>query len=283
MLPAGATPCPWNTFPGLALRCAAVDARQWLGLQPTHNPMRWYLPVTPGICSGLGTLFGGCGLGASIDVLERVTGRPVVWACAQYLNYPRPPSVVDLDVHIGAEGRTTTQARVLGSVGATEIFTVNAALGSRDLPEAAGQWISPPDVPGPDECPPRELRFDVGDTIASRLEQRMAIEAPGTGHTAVWTRMPDLLEVSAASLAVLGDYVPMGLGQAVPTEINSNSLDNTLRVADLVQTDWVLVDIRIEAVARGFGHGHLYLWAQDGTLLGTASQSAMVRPWKWEK
>jgi acyl-CoA thioesterase II len=260
-----------------------VDARQWLGLQPTHNPMRWYLPVTPGICSGLGTLFGGCGLGASIDVLERVTGRPVVWACAQYLNYTRPPSVVDLDVHIGAEGRTTTQARVLGSVGATEIFTVNAALGSRDLPEAAGQWISPPDVPGPDDCPPRELRFDVGDTIASRLEQRMAIEAPGTGHTAVWTRMPDLLEVSAASLAVLGDYVPMGLGQAVPTEINSNSLDNTLRVADLVQTDWVLVDIRIEAVARGFGHGHLYLWAQDGTLLGTASQSAMVRPWNWEK
>jgi acyl-CoA thioesterase-2 len=138
-------------------------------------------------------------------------------------------------------------------------------------------------VPGPDECPPRELRFDVGDTIASRLEQRMAIEAPGTGHTAVWTRLPDLLEVSAASLAVLGDYVPMGLGQAVPTEINSNSLDNTLRVADLVQTDWVLVDIRIEAVARGFGHGHLYLWAQDGTLLGTASQSAMVRPWRWEK
>jgi len=74
----------------------------------------------------------------------------------------------------------------------------------------------------------------------------------------------------------------MGIGQAVPSEINANSLDNTLRVANLAPTDWVLVDIRIEAVARGFGHGHLYLWAQDGTLLGTASQSAMLRPWKWE-
>ena len=51
----------------------SVDAPQWLGLQPTHNPMRWYLPVTPGICSGLGTLFGGCGLGAAIEVLEQVT------------------------------------------------------------------------------------------------------------------------------------------------------------------------------------------------------------------
>ncbi len=258
-----------------------MDARQWLGLQPTHNPMRWYLPVTPGICSGLGTLFGGSALGAAIDVLERVAGRPVVWACAQYLNYTKPPSVVDLDVHIGAQGRTTTQARVLGQVGDTEIFTVNASLGSRDMPEE-GQWVSPPDVPGPDECPPRELRFDPGNTIASRLEQRMALEAPGTGRTAFWTRMPELLEVSAASLAVLGDFVPMGLGQAVPTEINSNSLDNTLRVANLVPTRWVLVDIRIEAVARGFGHGHLYLWAEDGTLMGTASQSAMIRPWKWE-
>ena len=258
-----------------------MDARQWLGLQPTHNPMRWYLPITPGICSGYGTLFGGCGLGAAIDVLERVTGRPVVWACAQYLDYAKPPSVVDLDVHIGAEGRSTTQARVLGSVGGTEIFTVNGALGRRDLPEE-GQWVTPPDVPGPDDCPPRELRVSPGNTIASRLEQRMAIEAPGTGRTAVWTRVPDLLEVSAASLAVLGDFVPIGIRQAVPSEINANSVDNTLRVADLAPTHWVLVDIRIEAVARGFGHGHLYLWAQDGTLLGTASQSAMLRPWKWE-
>ena len=108
----------------------------------------------------------------------------------------------------------------------------------------------------------------------------MAIEEPGTGRTAFWTRMPELLEISAASLAVLGDYVPMGLGQAVPTEINSNSLDNTLRVMRVVQTDWVLVDIRIEAVANGFGHGHIYLWAENGTLLATASQSAMIRPWK---
>ena len=259
-----------------------MDARKWLGLQPTHNPMRWYLPVTPGICSGLGSLFGGCGLGAAIDVLERVTDRPVVWASAQYLEYTKPPSVVDLDVHIGAAGRTTTQARVLGSVGGTEIFTVNAALGERDVSEE-GQWVRAPEVAPPEKCPPRELRYDPGLTIASRLEQRTALDEPGTGRTALWTRTPELLEVSAASLAVLGDFVPLGLGQAVPGDINANSLDNTLRVADLVPTDWVLVDIRIEAVARGFGHGHLYLWARDGTLLGTASQSAMIRPWNWER
>jgi len=92
--------------------------------------------------------------------------------------------------------------------------------------------------------------------------------------------MPEILEPSAASLAVLGDFVPMGLGMAVTSEINSNSLDNTIRVMNIVPTKWVLADVRIEAVARGFGHGHIYLWAEDGTLMATASQSAMIRPWK---
>jgi acyl-CoA thioesterase len=92
--------------------------------------------------------------------------------------------------------------------------------------------------------------------------------------------MPEILEASAASLAVLGDFVPMGLGMAVTSEINSNSLDNTIRVMNIVPTKWVLADVRIEAVARGFGHGHIYLWAEDGTLMATASQSAMIRPWK---
>jgi acyl-CoA thioesterase-2 len=256
-----------------------MDAREWLGLQPTHNPMRWYLPVTPGICSGLGTLFGGCGLAAAIEALERTTGRPVVWACAQYLNYTRPPSVVDLDVHIGAHGRSTTQARVLGQVGDTEIFTVNASLGRRDFAEE-GQWVAMPEAPRPEDCPPREYRFDPGNTIASRLESRMAVEAPGTGRTAFWTRMPELSMSSAAALAVLGDFVPMGLGQTLTSEISSNSLDNTIRVLHTARTEWVLVDVRIEAVARGFGHGHIYLWAEDGALMGTASQSAMIRLWK---
>ena len=58
-----------------------MDAREFLGLQPTHNPHRWYLPVTPGISTGDGFLFGGCGLGAAIAALEgtpgaRSCGRP---------------------------------------------------------------------------------------------------------------------------------------------------------------------------------------------------------------
>ncbi len=112
-----------------------MDAREWLGLQPTHNPTRWFLPVVAGLSTREGFLFGGCGLGAAIEALEGTTGRPVVWATAQYLSFARPPSVLDVDVTVANAGRQTTQARAVGHVADTEILTVNAALGDRDLAE----------------------------------------------------------------------------------------------------------------------------------------------------
>ncbi len=256
-----------------------MDARDWLGLQPTHNPMRWYLPVTPGISTGHSFLFGGCALGAAIAAMEASTDRSIIWATAQYLSYARPPSVMDIDVTIASEGRQTTQARAVGTVGNTEILTVNAALGDRDLP-ASGQWPVMPVVPAPDDCLPREGRWHVEDSIMSRLDQRWAHSDAATGQTVLWTRLPDVLEVSAPALAVLGDYVPLGIGQALNLDTMSNSLDNTLRVGTIVPTEWVMIDIRIDLVARGFGHGTVYLWAPDGTLMATASQSAIVREWK---
>jgi acyl-CoA thioesterase II len=253
-----------------------MDAREWLGLQETHNPYRWCLPVVSGISTGGGFLFGGCALGASIAALEGTTGRPVIWATAQYLSYARPPSVLDIDVIVPAAGRHTTQARAVGHVIDTEILTVNAALGSRDF-ELSGQWAVRPDVPPPADCPPRELMHPGRDTFAARIDQRWALRDPASGHCAVWTHLPDLLEVSAPTLAVLGDYVPLGLGQTLDVAITSNSLDNTLRVAKLVPTEWVLVDVHIDVVNNGFGHGFVYLWAEDGTLMATASQSAIIR------
>ena len=138
-------------------------------------------------------------------------------------------------------------------------------------------------MPPPGDCPPRESRWNVGDSILSRLDQRWADPGDGSGRCSVWTRMPDLLnDVSAPALAVLGDYVPLGLGATLTNEIISNSLDNTLRVAKTVPTEWVLVDIRVNVVANGFGHGSVFLWAEDGTLMATASQSALVRLWQGE-
>jgi len=270
-----------------------MDATDWLGLQPTHNPNRWYLPVTDGIATMGRFLFGGCGLGAAVAAMEHVTGRPVVWATAQYLSFAMVDEVMDLDVTVAVAGRRTTQARVVARVGDREILTVNAALGGRDLP-LEGQWVDWPGFPAPGDAPARPARGEDDRSIMTRLDMRLAkgrqwddLEGhPATdGRSAMWVRVPSSraggdgtsIDMSAATLAILGDYVPFGISQSQGSWWPSNSLDNTIRVVRLVPTEWVLVDVRIEGLAHGFGHGTVYLWSQDRVLLATASQSALVR------
>ena len=144
----------------------------------------------------------------------------------------------------------------------------------------------PPDVPGPEECEPRSLRYPGTESIMNRLDVRLA--------------------TARAWEDIDGNPVPRAArrcGPACPTCSTcrrgrrwrssattcpsasarrsacwaGNSLDNTLRVYRLVPTEWVLLDIRIQAVARGFGHGVVHQWAEDGTLMATASQSTIVR------
>ena len=98
----------------------------------------------------------------------------------------------------------------------------------------------------------------------------------------MWARLPEVLDMSAATLAVLGDYVPFGVGQALGKMAGGTSLDNTLRVARLVPTEWVLLDIQVHTIQNGFGHGLVHLWSEDGTLLAIASQSCVVRFWSEE-
>ncbi len=266
-----------------------MDAKTFLGLEATHNPNRWYLPVTAGVATRGNFLWGGCGLGAAVEAMERTTGRPVIWATSQYLSYAQVGATMDIDVIIGAHGKSITQARAVGHVGDREILTVNAALGHRDT-RGEGVWVTMPDVPAPEDC---HERFGVTpddqgvvDGMMARLDFRLArargwdamdgVPSPD-GRSAMWARMPDVLEMSGAALAILGDYVPFGLGQALGAHAGGNSLDNTIRMVSTVQTDWVLLDIRIDAISNGFGHGVVHLWAQDGTLLATASQSTILR------
>ena len=264
-----------------------MDAVAFYGMEQTEDPAHWRLPVVPTLCSGLGALFGGCGLGACVEALEQFTGRPLVWATGQYLSYARPPAVLDIRVDEVVRGHQISQARAVATVDGDEILTVNAALGHRDVPHH-GEWAEMPIVPAPMDCRPRELMERHEGSIMDRIDMRMADArtfddldgTPGTGRCALWVRLPGLLELSAATLSIVGDYVPFGISQALGKRAGGNSLDNTLRVARRVPTEWILADIRVQAIADGFGHGLVHLWAQDGTLLGTASQSTIVRSWR---
>lgn len=262
-----------------------MDARDWLGLEATHNPMRWVLPVEPRISVRSIFLFGGAALGAAISALEGTTERPVVWATAQYLSFAPVGSVMDLDVHVSVASRFTTQARVIGHVGEKEIVTVNAALGTREL-DVEREWPVVPEVIAPEDSRERQHSYEQ-ESLGQYLEQRLA-KAPagsdrggptghGEGRVCMWAKPPDGIESSATTLAILGDWVPMGIGMASNRALSSNSLDNTIRILDVHPTDWYLLEIEAAGIRNGFGHGQIRIWGDDGRLQAIASQSVVVR------
>ena len=261
-----------------------MKTQEFLGLKQVGD-LRWEFVVTPQLCSFQGNLFGGAALAAAIEALEAVTDRPMLWAAAQYLSFGKLDQLLELDLTLAAVGHNTTQARASVSVGGVEVITVSAALGRRDTP-GEGSFAEKPIVPSPSECPLRVLRLPADDTINSHMEVRVAEgrlwdDLDGTpspaGRSCLWARLPNLERLTAGTLAVLGDFVPYGMGQALGARAGGSSLDNTIRVVQLVPTTWVLLDIRIHAIHGGFGHGLIHLWAEDGTLLATASQTAVLR------
>ena len=62
--------------------------------------------------------------------MEQVTGRPCIWATAQYLSYAPPAFGLEIDVIEVVRGHQISQARVIAHVGDNEILTVLGALGT---------------------------------------------------------------------------------------------------------------------------------------------------------
>jgi acyl-CoA thioesterase-2 len=268
-----------------------VDIREFLGLEATDDPTHWRLPVTEDVCTPLGFLYGGAGLAAGIAALEEATARPVLWATAQFLTSAYPPAVLDVQVTLGSEGAQIAQARAVATADGNEVLVVMGAFGERPV-EAAGQWLSPPEASTPDECPSRH-HWQAGVTgIATRLDMRIAEGrqpdeldgTPGTGRAKLWIKAPGLDLSEGAALALLADYVPFGVGQALGQRAGGTSLDTTVRVVRTPRRtnppEWLQLDVHIAAVERGVAHGRLDMWTEDGTLLATASQTAAVRFWR---
>jgi acyl-CoA thioesterase len=143
-------------------------------------------------------------------------------------------------------------------------------------------------VPDPDDC--ERYRFfergrgHMGDLAEFRLalgRQLDEIETRGgrgDGSFALWIRCWHGKRLTTvADLAFIGDFMPLGFADASGKPYAGNSLDNTIRVGELVETEWVLLSVHVQQIANGFGYGRAELWADDGTLLGEVSQSAVLR------
>lgn len=257
-------------------------------LKATHNPHRWYLPVEKALCTGPADrqfLFGGVGMAASIQAMEQTCGRKVIWATAQYLSFARPGKIVDLDVWVPVTGRLTSQANVLLHIEDQKIISVHAALGARES-DLQDQWVTMPKVGPPEDCAEANYWRGDGTGLNARLEIRVAkghfhgdkaIGERGDGRLIFWLRSREGHLADARMLAIAADYVASGIANATGLHAGGNSLDNTIRYANIVPCDWILCDVQIESLTNGIVHGRMHLYSPDGVLMATASQSMIMR------
>jgi acyl-CoA thioesterase len=254
-------------------------------MEPTDEPMQFRWSPAEELITPAGHLQGGAGLGATVAAMTAVTGRPLVWATAHYLSFAAGRTPLDLNVAVEVAGHHTTQARCVLSRDGAEVLTAHAALGARSF-EHEGLWAGPTPVDAPEACPPYRFFDPVEDAMGRFVDIRLAHGrqldqldgTPGSGRSALWLRCwRGTHQFTANDLAYLGDLMPLGFADALGHPFGGTSLDNTIRVGELVATRWVLLDVHIQQVHRGFGVGHAQLWAEDGTLLGAVSQSTVMR------
>lgn len=257
-------------------------------LKPTDNPRRWSLTVEKKLCTGAAErqfLFGGVGMAASIEAMERVCQRPVIWATAQYLSFVHPGTTVDLDVQVPVIGRMTTQANVLLHVGDQSIITVQAALGARE-DRAGDQWVAMPKVAPPEDCRPANYWRGDGTGLNARFEIRVAegrfhgdplIRGRGDGRLVFWLRSREGCLADARLLAIAADYVASAIASATGLHAGGNSLDNTIRYGRITPCEWILCDVQLDMLVHGLVHGRMNLLSPDGVLMAAASQSMIMR------
>lgn len=254
----------------------------------TTGTASYELTVGLELCSGLRTLWGGCGLAVVVDAMERTTSRPCAWAAVQYLLPIHPDQVVAVEVELGGEGRRITQAQVTGRVDGRLVLVGHGSLGGAGDTDV--QFVTAPTVPAPADCAERTmpLRVDATGTILARFEQRWA-QPPhplredgqaGTGRTLVWMRLRDAAETTRGTLAVLADLAPSAISEAIGVMAGGVSLDNTIRYArsaEVPPAGWVLLEVSVEAVVADIAQLAVRVFDEAGTLLAVGGQSAVVR------
>jgi len=264
-----------------------ISSAEFLDLHHPTDTNRWRLPIIERTTGGGGSLFGGVGLAAGVVALEQATKKPIVWATGQYLGITQQPAALDLEVTLPAVGRNVTQGRVVGHLSDMtpdqEIITVLGACGQR-ASVASGLWLIRPEAPAPEDCPLLE-RHREGASIHDHVEVRIARgmfgfsgagEPSGNGGNILWIRMPNV-QHDRGALAIIADYMPSALGNALGRTAHCTSIDNTIRYASAKDSSWVLCENHMDYVGEGFGYGSVNMWSEQGELLATASQTVIVR------
>jgi len=253
---------------------------EWLGLE-RHGNGRWSFELTDALTRHDGKLFGGTGIAVMVATMEAETQRDAVWTTVQYASSAELGTRVDCVVEVLAHGKRTSQVRMTASVGDDVVLAAVGATGVTRTGPIEAEIPAMPAMPGPEECTawgfgPRTPDGEPAPSWMQLAEMRHVPEA-----SAIWTRMRSGRHTRAA-IAFVADMVPSSVARAAGKMGGGTSLDNSLRFARLVDTDWILMDMDPWFATSGYLHGAARLWAEDGTLLGVASQTSSAIVWEGE-
>lgn len=218
-------------------------------------------------------LMGGVGVAIAIDALQQHTQRPILWITAQFLATAIPGSVLDIDLETPVEARRTTLASALIREGERPVHRFMAAMAA-ETPVILKDFVPFPGdaLPPPDDCPPKEgFISENSDYLMGQFDLRLASFDADTGHERLWMRARHGHPMSAGLLAIMADFSP----GSHPQTTKCSSLDNTFRVHQIVDTEWVLMSTRTHSIAGQTFHNEAHLFAEDGTLMASASQTGL--------
>lgn len=215
---------------------------------------------------------GGAAMATHIAALEQHFEKPLYWASIHFLNHGLLGEEMQLSLEAVSGGRSVVQAMAEMKRGETVLHRTIAALGSRDG-EPDRPFIRMPNVPPPQDCPSKQDdAMALEGNLMTLLERRVALEDSDAGLEHMWIRPLFDTKIDAAYLALISDFF---LGAHVRTR-RGTSLDNTFRLINLVETDWLMMVTQMSSFTRGAAHGHAHIFAQDGTLLATSGQTGLL-------
>ena len=226
-------------------------------------------------------LFGGTAIAVALAAIERGTRREALWATAQLVGTAPVGSVVDCAIDELARGHRTSQVQVTATADGEVVFVALGAAATLKEEERSVVGIGAvmPDTPPPQSC--RTVFTAPGDEVTgwhSRVDMRLAAEDHGgqVGRLCLWLRIIDDQPWTPARLAFVADMVPVSVNRAAGVFGAGTSLDNSLRMGRLVDSEWVLLELIPHVAWGGYGTGTGLMWAQDGTLMAVASQTAAI-------
>lgn len=245
------------------------------------DPCRFGVDLTSNMVRPDGALFGGAALAAVLAAFERVTDRPAAYATVQFVSSARFEERLEAKVERVAHGRTVDQLQVSAWCGDRLVFTGLGATAIRKDGGLTGVGIVPPRVVPPDECEPWAKAAQdapIGHHRVSEYRSAPILDPDPArpGHMAMWGRVHYGATTTSAKLGYLADMVPIAVSKAAGVLGAGTSLDNSVRIGQHVDAEWILIELEGQLAVGGFGHGVTHLWTQDGTLLATGTQTSKL-------